>query len=179
MFILRQFEAWLAFRPTESPVWCLTRTEVLLMCLYCIVGWQEALRLSSPYLAGRVRQSHVWAVCNAVISGCVLTVRCQHFAGVLVPSDLAVDVTELAELDVSVTRGVPAGPGSGPHLALLVRLQAGRQLLLSVGLHETVLSQTLVDLIPKWLIIFGDTLFLWLCLTEIRNFCSNIFYKRV
>ena len=99
--------------------------------------------------------------------------RCQHFAGVLVPSDLAVDVTELAELDVAVTRGVPAGPGCGPHLALL------GQLLLSVGFHETVLSQTLVDLIPKRLIIFGDTLFLWLCLTEIRNFCSNIFYKRV
>ena len=99
--------------------------------------------MSSPYLAGRVGQSHVGAVCNAVISGCVLTVRCQHFAGVLVPSDLAVDVTELAELDVAVTRGVPAGPGCGPHLALL------GQLLLSVGFHETVLSQTLVDLIPK------------------------------
>ena len=113
------------------------------------------------YLGVVVRQRYLGAVRHNLFSVC----SCQDLIIVLVAvpvlGDLAVELPQVLPLDVAVTGGVPAGPGSGPHLNLLLYI---RLKVCPAAFNKTVLGQTLVNLIPKRLIIFGDVSGLFLCI---------------
>ena len=140
----------------------------------------------ASYLGVVVGQRYLGAVRHHLLSVC----SCQDLIIVLVAvpvlGDLAVELPQLLPLDVAVTGGVPAGPGSGPHVYLLLYIRLTAIKLCPAAFNKTVLGQTLVNLIPKRLIIFGDVSGLFLCIdtdpsymfcrrVKIRVRISNIF----